>query len=163
MLKKTTIITILMILVVSMGVFAEGQNERPTRVKPQISEEEITLTGQIYLQNRIRPELKTGDKMYALLVPRIAALKLGIKDGEEITITGKIVEVVNPRSENQTSPFTPLLVISATVNGKTYEVKDSMPQRGKRPGRSSNFKKGGCRGAVCPMGTPGRALPKQEE
>lgn len=113
-------------------VFAEGQSEAPApqgpgNVKVTVASETTTVTGQLHFINLIHPVIKNGTTEYELLVPRYDVYQAGIKDGQTITVEGYKVDgdIGGPfYGRNQSVDQTPkLLVTSATVDGKTYDLQ----------------------------------------
>ena len=101
---KRIIILLLIAGVAAAGAFASGNKEDKTEPArpdwrrmprgdaPQLSEETITVTGQLYFENRMHPELKSGAEEYELLVPRFYAYDLDLKEGQTVTVEGYTVE-----------------------------------------------------------------------
>ncbi len=128
------VLTAVFFLVGGAAAFAGGQNEAPSPQTPSgqasqvtVAKSLTTVTGQIQIVNRIHPVIQSGSTSYELMVPRFDVYQSGVKEGQTITVKGYKVEgaVWGPYAANaQTADTTPvLLVSSATVGGKTYDLQ----------------------------------------
>ncbi len=112
---------ILVGLLAAVFSFAEGQAER------QSGADKVTVTGKVYLQNRLHPELQSGGQQYLLMVPRRLTWNLDIKEGEQVTVEG--YKVPGPRYGSAPEAVY-LRVTQASIQGKTYNVDDYFGGRG---------------------------------
>jgi len=130
--RKIISLALCLFVIAAIGVFAKGQGDNFTK------KEAVTLTGAITINNRMFPELAVSDKTYLLLVPRFLVFKLDIKDGDQITVAGNVVEPkdnTGPQLKNLNG--IKVLVEKATINGKEYNLKDyahKWPRGGMRGG-----------------------------
>jgi hypothetical protein len=115
MAKRIIIVSVLVLFLAGFS-FAGGQQE-PAAATGQ----KLTLRGSITFENLMHPTLKSGDKVYELLVPRYLAYQAGLKDGAEIAVEGYQVKDLPAWAgveENETAVF----VTKATINGKDYDL-----------------------------------------
>jgi hypothetical protein len=129
-MKKLTI-SIILITLASMAVFAAGSAEDNTMpwsgVRGQyqseavISEESSTLTGIINLVEDGHMELVVGDETYELVYPYRLSYAADLQDGQEITVEG--FEAENLRLDNSAETKN-LVLTSATIDGETYDLAD---------------------------------------
>ncbi len=129
---KRIIILLLIAGVAAAGVFASGSKEdesdvtrpdwrrMPRGEAPDFSEETITVTGELYFENRIHPELKSGSEEYELLVPRFYAYELDLEDGQTVTVEGYTVEGM-PCYEEEEEVH--IWVTKAIIDGKEYDLE----------------------------------------
>jgi len=131
------VLTAVLLLAGNAAVFAGGQSEAPNQTAPNgaatqapqvtVAKDLTTLTGTVQIVNLIHPILKSGSTNYELIVPRFDVYQTGVKEGQTITVKGYKVEggVWGPYSRTaQASDTTPrLLVSSATIDGKTYNLQ----------------------------------------
>jgi hypothetical protein len=129
---KRIIILLLIAGVAAAGVFASGNKEdesdvtrpgwrrMPRGEAPDFSEETITVTGELYFENRMHPELKSGSEEYELLVPRFYAYDLDLEDGQTVTVEGYTVEGM-PCFEDEEEVH--IWVTKAIINGKEYDME----------------------------------------
>ena len=113
------------LLAVSMGLFASGQREPVEREPfgPSLSKEELTVSGKVYFENRMHPELKTADQEYELLVPRYLAYQIDLEDGEEIEVSGyRALDMPCYGEEEEDEVH--LWVTRATIRGEEYDLED---------------------------------------
>jgi hypothetical protein len=120
MRRKTMAKRIIIVLVLGLFLagfaFANGQQE-PAAATGQ----KLALRGSVTFENLIHPTLKSGDKVYELLVPRYLAYQAGLKDGAEIAVEGYEVKDMPAWAgleDNETAVF----VTKATINGKDYDL-----------------------------------------
>jgi hypothetical protein len=122
---KKIVVLFLITGVAAAGAFASGsKEEQPEFVPegaPELSEETVSVTGQLYFDNRIHPELESGGKEYELLVPRFYAYELDLEDGQTITVEGYVVEGM-PCWEEADEEEVHLLVTRAIIDGEEYEL-----------------------------------------
>ncbi len=133
---KKIAITLLLLSLTGMALFAEGAQEEtvwepgmgratmPMRggmiQNQNISEESLILTGKIDLTDVNLPKLTVGEKTYELMVPYRLDYDIDIKDGDKITING--FEVPAYRRDADTE-LTNLMVTGATYDGTDYDLK----------------------------------------
>jgi hypothetical protein len=132
MSAKKIIILLLIAGVAAAGAFASGNKEDQRRTPrgdaPELSEEAITVTGQVYFENRMHPELKSGSKEYELLVPRFYAYELDVEEGQTITVEGYTAEGM-PCYEGEEEDELHILVTKAIIDGQEYQL-DAGPRWG---------------------------------
>ena len=131
---KRIIILLLIAGVAAAGVFASGNKEdesdvtrpgwrrMPRGEAPDFSEETITVTGELYFENRMHPELKSGSEEYELLVPRFYAYDLNLEDGQTVTVEGYTVEGM-PCFEEEEHEEVHIWVTKAIIDGKEYDME----------------------------------------
>ncbi len=133
-------------LTAAMGVFAEGQREAPYgpgwRGQSLQEAEKLTLTGELYFQNRIHPELKSGGEEYELLVPRYYTYGADLKEGQTITVEGYKVDWEMP-CEGDEEGEAHLWVTKATIDGKEYDLERYGPRYGMMGGWGGHGMMGG--------------------
>lgn len=129
---KRIIILLLIAGVAAAGVFASGNKEdesdvtrpgwrrMPRGEAPDFSEETITVTGELYFENRMHPELKSGSEEYELFVPRFYAYDLDLEDGQTVTVEGYTVEGM-PCFEDEEEVH--IWVTKAIIDGKEYDME----------------------------------------
>ena len=115
------------------------------------AEEKVTLKGDIYIVNKIHPELKSNSKNYTLLIPRFAFPEA--KDGDTAEIEGYKIsaELLNSlghhgyRMQDIDKNAEYIVVSKITVNGKTIDVdkeRNEFSGYGRGHGRNG-YSKGG--------------------
>jgi hypothetical protein len=131
---KRIIILLLIAGVAAAGVFASGNKEdeseaarpdwrrMPRGEAPDFSEETITVTGELYFENRMHPELKSGGEEYELLVPRFYASELDLEEGQTVTVEGYTVEGM-PCFEDEEGEEVHIWVTKAIIDGKEYDLE----------------------------------------
>jgi hypothetical protein len=129
---KRIIILLLIAGVAAAGVFASGNKEDESDVTrpdwrrvprgeaPDFSEETITVTGELYFENRMHPELKSGGEEYELLVPRFYAYDLDLEDGQTVTVEGYTVEGM-PYCEDEEEVH--IWVTKAIIDGEEFDLE----------------------------------------
>jgi hypothetical protein len=135
MSAKKIMLVLLIAGVAATGAFASGnregepENARPDWRRmprwdgPQLSEETVTVTGKLYFENRMHPELESGDEEYELLVPRYYAYELDIQEGQTVTVEGYTVQGM-PCCEDEENEELHILVTKAVIDGVEYELED---------------------------------------
>jgi hypothetical protein len=141
---KKIIFLLLIAGVAAAGAFASGNKEdeygadrpdwrrMPRGDAPQLSEETVTVTGQLYFENRMHPELKSGGEEYELLVPRFYAYQLELEEGQTVTIEGYTVEGM-PCCGDEAEEELHIWVTKAVIDGQEYDLEDG-PRMGPRWG-----------------------------
>jgi hypothetical protein len=131
---KRIIILLLIAGVAAAGVFASGNKEdeseaarpdwrrMPRGEAPEFSEETITVTGELYFENRMHPELKSGSEEYELLVPQHYAYDLDLKEGQTVTVEGYTVEGM-PCCEYEEEEEVHIMVTKAIIDGEEYDLE----------------------------------------
>lgn len=94
----------------------------------EFSEEKVSLTGKLYFEKRMHPELKTGAQEYELMVPRHLLYGLDLKEGQEVSVEGFVAA-----GEDESY----LWVTKAVIDGKEYDLERGArmgwgPRRGRR-------------------------------
>ena len=132
--KKITIL-LLIAGIAAAGAFAsadkedEAENVRPDWRRmpraeaPQFSEETITVTGQLYFENRMHPELISGADEYELLVPRFHAYELDLEDGQTVTVEGYAVEGMPCCQGEEEHDEMHIWVTKAVIDGEEYDLE----------------------------------------
>ena len=124
---KRLIVLLLIGGIAATGAFASGDKEEPQRPPrwdgPQMSEETITVTGQLHFEDRMHPELESGGREYELLVPRYYAYELDLEEGQTVTVEGYTVEGM-PCCEEEEGDEIHLWVTKAVIDGKEYDLED---------------------------------------
>jgi hypothetical protein len=148
---KKIIILLLIAGVAATGAFASGNKEgepETTRPEwrsaprgdapeaPELSEETITITGQLYFNNRIHPELKSDGEVYELLVPRFYVYDLDLEEGQTVTVEGYTVKGM-PYGKAEEEGELHIWVTKAVIDGQEYELEQGRrmdPRWGMGPG-----------------------------
>lgn len=149
MSAKKIMLVLLIAGVAAAGVFASGDKEnKPETARPdwrrmprwdgpELSEEVITVTGQVYFENRMHPELESGDAEYELIVPRFYVYELDLQEGQTVTVEGYSLEEM-PCCEDEEEEELHIWVTKAVIDGVEYELEDGPrmdPRWGMGPGR----------------------------
>ncbi len=126
-MAKKILIGALLVLALAGAAFANGQKE-PVRASPQAAapaesrtSEKLSLTGTLSLEGNFHPVLKAGDKEYELLVPRYLTWNLDVKEGEQVSVEGYVVQGM-PWHTSADDGDVDLMVTKATVKGKEYDL-----------------------------------------
>ena len=130
------------LLLVSFSAAAAGTVEPGTTMPwASGSQEAITLTGNLILEDAWHPELKVDGVTWELMYPRWSVTDLSVENGTTITVTG--YEVPGPRWEASDSERH-LMVQKAVIDGKEYVVPpDAMgPMGGRGRGMMENSTRG---------------------
>jgi hypothetical protein len=142
---KRIVILLLIAGVAAAGAFASGNKEdkseaarpdwrrMPRGDAPELSEETITVTGQLYFENRMHPELKSGGEEYELLVPRFYAYELDLEEGQTVTVEGYTVEGM-PCCQGEEGEELHIWVTKAIIDGEEYDL-EAAPRWGMGPRR----------------------------
>ena len=132
----------LVLLTAATGLFASGQKEPVEREPygPTLSKEEMTVSGKVYFENRMHPELKTADQEYELLVPRYLAYQIDLEEGEEIAVSGfKALDMAC--CDEEAGDEVHLWVTKATIRGEEYDLENELGS-GRGMGDWSNGQRG---------------------
>ncbi len=124
MAKKILAVSLVLGLALAAVSFASGQKE-PGAPAPgpnaADSGQKLVLTGSLAFQNLIHPTLKSGDKVYELLVPRYLVYRSGLKEGAQVTVEGYQVTARPPWAQGDDGNID-VFVTRATINGKDYDL-----------------------------------------
>ena len=150
---KKIMLVLLIAGIAAAGAFASGNKEdksdaarpdwrrMPRWDGPELSEETITVTGELYFENRMHPELKSGSEEYELLVPRFYAYELELEEGQTVTVEGYIAEDMPCCDfEDEEHEEVHLWVTRAVIDGEEYDLQEDRrwgmmgPGRGRRGG-----------------------------
>ena len=135
MTAKKIMLVLLIAGIAVAGVFASGKGEdepqtarpdwrrMPRWDGPELSEETITVTGQVYFEDRMHPELESGDEEYELLVPRFYVYELDLQEGQTVTVQGYTLEGM-PCCEDEEEEELHIWVTKAVIDGVEYELED---------------------------------------
>jgi hypothetical protein len=142
MAKKILMSALALTLVLASAAFAGGQKEpvpgaaAPAARPPFAAGEKLTLTGTLSLTGEWHPVLKSGGKEYELMVPRHLTWNLDVKDGEQVTVEGYVVQG-GPRAGKDDGDID-LFVTKAVIDGKEYDLSQyrGPMMGGTRGGRS---------------------------
>jgi hypothetical protein len=156
MMKKTLLVSSVILLVSLGSVFASGsQEEGPYGgfTGPGVSEK-IELTGRVQFPGYGHPELVAGGETYEIMVPFFLLDEVDLEEGETVTVEGFLVP--GPRW-GEDGDEKHLAVTEAVVDGETYELGFG---RGYMRGRTADNRFGGCGyGPRGPRGGWGRMGP----
>ena len=131
---KRMMLLLLIAGIAAAGAFGSGNKEDESEAArpdwrrmprwdgPELSEETITVTGELYFRNRMHPELESGDEEYELLVPRFYAYELELEEGQIITVEGHTVEGM-PCCEEEEEELH-IWVTRAVIDGEQYDLED---------------------------------------
>lgn len=95
--------------------------------------EKLEITGELYFENKIHPELKSGDQEYELMVPRFYTFGVDLKEGQTITVEGYQVEGPYCTMEEEEDEIH-LRVSKAVIDGKEYDLSSMDFGKMGRPG-----------------------------
>ena len=139
-MRIKNMVAILLMLGLTVALFAYGQGEENGKMYGQRqdheksneefrnlieSKEKISLTGELSIKNRVLPELKVGNEVYKLMVPRFCMVNLEVDEGTEVLLEGVILKVkkdVNIRILNEGDKV--FLVTKAIINGEEYNPEE---------------------------------------
>jgi hypothetical protein len=126
MAKKILAVSLVLGIAVASVSFANGQKEPYPTAAPgpadvQASGEKLVLTGTVAFHNLVHPTLKSGDKLYELMVPRFLVYQAGLKEGAQVTVEGYQVSGM-PRWDQGDDNNTDVFVTKATIDGKDYDL-----------------------------------------
>jgi hypothetical protein len=121
MAKKILAVSLVLGLALAAVSFANGQKE-PGAVPGQAGNgQKLVLTGSVAFQNLIHPTLKSGDKVYDLMVPRYLVYQVDLKEGATVTVEGYQVRGMPPWAQGDDDNID-VWVTKATINGKEYDL-----------------------------------------
>jgi len=122
MAKKIFIVSTVLALALTGLAFASGQKE-PEATAGAATGEKLTLTGNVYVQDKLHPVLKSGGKEYELMVPPFLVAEIDLKEGSEITIEGYTVLGMGwHRQAEDADDDIDVRVTKATIDGKDYDL-----------------------------------------
>jgi hypothetical protein len=142
MAKKILTVSLVLGLALAGMAFASGQKEpgapAPGQPGPQATGQKVVVTGSVSINNLIHPTMKSGDKVYELMVPRSLVYRSGIKEGAKVTIEGYPVQGM-PMWQQSDDGNIDLFVTKATIDGKDYDLSQYRGRfaGGYRDGRGS--------------------------
>jgi len=158
-MKQKIVLALLVLLTAGIiSVSAVGQSETEgvpcgPRWQSRSSElgEKLEITGELYFENKIHPELKSGNQEYELMVPRFYTFGVDLQEGQTITVEGYQVEGPYCTMEEEEDEIH-LWVSKAVIDGKEYDL-DSMSFG--NMGRPGSFMRGAhpMSGGRIPMGS----------
>ncbi|MBN1411350.1 MAG: hypothetical protein JW969_10945 [Spirochaetales bacterium] len=147
MVNKRFLIMVLVALL-TLSAFGEGQSEKDFRGKRPVfgdfeNKSKTTLSGEVYFDNKLFPELKTQGKTVKLILPRRLLSSIEIAEGTPVNAEGYLLKQGEDRlPPNSTGDF--LFLTKATVNGKEYDIEKLRDEWGPRNGRGMHKgRKGG--------------------
>jgi hypothetical protein len=117
--------------------------------------QKLVLTGSVAWHNLIHPVLKSADKSYELLVPRVLVREAGVKEGAQVTVEG--YQVLTAPGLDQADGVTAnyLFVTKATIDGKSYDLSQLRQTRGMRGRDGDGYGPRGMMGGYGPRGMMG--------
>jgi hypothetical protein len=126
MAKKIFTVSLVLGLALAGMAFANGQKEPVAPVPGQAplagtTDQRLVVTGSVSIGNLIHPTIKSGDKVYELLVPRSLVYRSGIKEGAQVTVEGYLVQGM-PMWQQGDDGNLDLFVTKATIDGKDYDL-----------------------------------------
>ena len=136
MAKKIIAVSLVLGLALAGMAFASGQKEpsaaspSPGQRAPTATGEKLVVSGTLSVDNLFHPALKSGDKVYELMVPRRLVHKSGVKEGAQVTVEGYLVQGM-PMGRQSDDGNIDLFVTKATIDGKDYDLSQ---YRGRRMG-----------------------------
>ncbi len=133
---KRTIAVGLMMFVAAAAIFANGVPEgvAPGRGDSWAQEPvDVSLAG-TYVEDETGTYLETADGVYTLSAPGYRRQAVDLESGDSLAVEGLLVE---PCAECSRDSDGHVMVQSATVDGKTYEVSRGPWDGPRRPGFGS--------------------------
>jgi hypothetical protein len=118
MAKKIMMVSLVLGLALAGMAFASGQKE--PGVPDNVTGQKMVVTGTVSVTNLVHPTIKSGDKLYLLMVPRPLVYRSGVKDGAKVTVEGYQVQDL-PRWATVDGAIN-LFVTKATIDGKDYDL-----------------------------------------
>ncbi len=144
MAKKIMMVSLVLGLALAGMAFASGQKEPGVPDQPGVTGQKVVVTGTVSVTNLIHPTIKSGDKVYLLLVPRPLVYRSGVKDGTKVTVEGYQVQDM-PRWQ-AVDGAVGLFVTKATIDGKDYDLSQYRGGRFAGPGYGPGYGYGPCPG-----------------
>ena len=140
-MKQKIILVLFMLLTVGViSVSAVGQSETESgpcgpgwQSQGSGLGKKLEITGELYFENKIHPELKSGDQEYELMVPRFYTFGVDLKEGQTITVEGYRVEGPCCTMEEEEDEIH-LWVSKAVIDGKEYDLSKMSFGKMGRPG-----------------------------
>lgn len=135
-MKKAMIVLLVLVTGLSGAVFAAGQIEEAQGNDPSTwpawdfsDEDLVKVTGQVYYENLIHPELKDGSTVYNLMVPRMYLYSVELDEGKTVTVEGYLTDEFPGRSpwvddDDVDGQF--IAVTKAVIDGEEYELDHPM-------------------------------------
>jgi hypothetical protein len=121
MARRVFILSIVAGLALATAAFASGQKDITAAPLAATTGEKITLTGALSFTNLVHPTLKSGDKVYTLLVPRRLIYQSSLKEGANVSVEGYQATVLPPWADVATGTIA-VYVTKATIDGKEYDL-----------------------------------------
>ena len=121
MARRVLILSIVAGLALATAAFASGQKDTATAPLAAATGEKITLTGALSFTNLVHPTLKSGDKVYTLLVPRRLIYQSSLKEGTIIGVEGYQAAGLPSWADVATGTIA-VYVTKATIDGKEYDL-----------------------------------------
>ena len=110
----------LMALSLAVAAFAAGQGEQAQG--GAIQGDKVVLKGTVSLQDLPHPVLKSGDKLYVLMVPPYLVDRAGVKDGAQVSVQGYQLRAMSFFGAGGDKKYIGLFVTQATIDGKDYDL-----------------------------------------
>ena len=146
MTKKMLAVSLVLGLVLAAVSFANGQKEPGAAAVPGQAgnEQKLVLTGSLSFQNLVHPTLKSGDKVYELMVPRFLVYQANLKEGAQVTVEGYEVRGMVSRAQGPGDDGNiDVMVTKATINGKDYDLSQFRGRMAGGYGRGMGMMGGG--------------------
>ena len=130
MASKILVGALVLGLAFAAAAFASGQKEpaaggsantAPGQPVPAGAVEKLVVTGSVFYQNAMHPILKSGNKVYELMVPRFLIYQASVKEGAQVTVEGYQVQGT-PWGWQDKNDNVDLFVTKATIDGKDYDL-----------------------------------------
>jgi ABC-type glycerol-3-phosphate transport system substrate-binding protein len=151
-MAKKILISTLVMLALAGAAFASGQKEpvqSPAQAAPLTAAptvEKLSLTGTLSLEDSWHPILKAAGKEYELMVPRYLTWNLDVKEGEQVSVEGYVVQGMPWRAQSNDGDID-LMVTRATIKGEDYDLSQ---YRGQARGVMMGSRSEGCDGCRAP-------------
>jgi hypothetical protein len=121
MARRVFILSLVAAVALATTAFAAGQKDSATAASSATTGPKLTLTGPVSFTNLVHPTLKSGDKVYELLVPRYVVFQSGLKEGASVTVEGYQATNLPPWAEIPQGAVA-MYVTKATIDGKDYDL-----------------------------------------
>jgi len=131
MKHKISIIALAFGLLIAGTALASGKTDTTAQTVPGATGQKLTVSGALSFADLMHPTLKSGDKVYELLVPPYLVLQAGVKEGSVVSVEGYQVQGM-PQVGTTDDGNTDLYVTKATIDGKDYDLTQ---YRGQMMGR----------------------------